>query len=144
MGARTLTLPTEAMRKLLVLTAMLLVSCGNKEKDYRKAENALDAGREFIGSCLQGDFTRAAFYMVANEANTRSLAETEKIYREKDKDGRQQLRTASINIRGVTELSDSVSLIKYSNSFDKMPQTLRVVKRNGDWLADLNTNNSAN
>lgn len=132
------------MRKLLVITAILLSSCGNKEKVYRKAENALDAGREFIGSCLQGDFTKAAFFMVPDEVNRQNLAQTEKTYREKDKEGRQQLRTASINIGGITELSDSVTLIKYSNSFDKIPLTLRVVKHTDNWLADLSTNNPGN
>ena len=125
------------MKRILLSTAILLSACGGRQQDYRKAENALDAGREFIGACLQGDFGKAAIFMLPDEKNTQKLKETEKAYREKDKEGRQQWRTASINISEVTDIDASTTIIKYSNSFDKLPQTIQVVKQNGSWLVDL-------
>jgi len=128
------------MKRSVWFIVLLLVACGGKQQDYRKAEDALDAGREYISACLQGDFSKAAFYAVPDDKNSALIKETEKAYREKDKEGRQQFRTASINISEVKELSDSSAEIHYSNSFDKLPHTLFVVKRNGDWLVDLGKN----
>jgi len=128
------------MKRSVWFIVLLLVACGGKQQDYRKAEDALDAGREYISACLLGDFSKAAFYAVPDDKNSALIKETEKAYREKDKEGRQQFRTASINISEVKELSDSSAEIHYSNSFDKLPHTLFVVKRNGDWLVDLGKN----
>lgn len=113
------------------------MACNGKQEDYRKAEDALDAGREFINSRLQGDFMKAAFYMLPDEKNKALLSEMERSYREKDKEGRQQWRTASINIREVKEQSDTVTLIYFQNSFDKRADTIRVIKQNDNWLVDL-------
>jgi hypothetical protein len=125
--------------------SILLLACGGKQQDYRKAENALDAGREFIGACLQGDFSKAAFFAAPTRTNTQKLAEIEKAYREKDKEGRQQFRTASININGVTDVNDSTTVIRYNNSFDKIPHSLKVIKQNDNWLVDItNIDNPAN
>ena len=122
--------------------AILLTACGGKQQDYRKAENALDAGREFIGACLQGDFGKAAFFMSPGEKNIQQLKEIEKSYRQKDKEGRQQFRSASINIDEVTDVNDSTTIIRYSNSFDKLPHTLQVIKQLDNWLVDItNTDN---
>ncbi|MES2005735.1 MAG: hypothetical protein V4450_14550 [Bacteroidota bacterium] len=125
------------MKKIVWILFFGLFACKAQQAEYRKAEDALDAGREYINACLQGDFSKAAFYAVDDDTNNRILKEIEKIYREKDKEGRQQLRTASININEVKTLSDSSSSIQYSNSFDKEPHIIQVVKRNDTWLVDL-------
>ena len=125
------------MKTFLLFIAILFTACKGKEQDYRKAENALDAGREYVQSCLQGDFLKAAFYLVPNEKNSQILKELEKVYREKDKEGRQQFRLASININEVTDINPTTTVIKYSNSFDKLPQAIQVVKKNDAWLVDL-------
>jgi hypothetical protein len=125
------------MKSFIWISFLLLAACSAKQQEYRKAEDALDAGREYINATLQGDFSRAAFYTVTDERNKQLLLLTEKTYREKDKEGRQQFRTASINIAEVKELSDSITAIHYSNSFDKEAHILQVVKRNQTWLVDL-------
>ena len=125
------------MKKVLLAITVLLLACNNKQGDYRKAEDALDAGREFIHSRLQGDFLKATFYLLPDEKNQTILAEMERAYREKDKEGRQQWRTASINIKEVKEQSGTETYIYFQNSFDKLADTIRVIKQNDNWLVDL-------
>lgn len=125
------------MKRIVSFVAILLVSCGGGHNEYAKPENALDAGREFINSCSTGDFAKAAFYMVPDEKNKAKLKETERVYREKDKEGRQQARSASILIGEVKEMNDSTTLIYYQNSFDKQPGVLEVLKQNGNWLVNF-------
>ena len=125
------------MKSVLIFAVVLLVSCGAGHTDYIKAENALDAGREFINACATGDFSKAAFFMMADEKNRTKLKETERVYREKDKEGRQQSRLASILIGEVKEINDSTTVIYYQNSFDKQPCVLEVMKQNGSWLVNF-------
>ena len=133
------------MKALLLLSCMLFCSCANRQQDYRKAEDALDAGREYLQSCLQGDFSKAAFYLYPDEKNKQLLHELEKSYREKDNEGRQQLRLASLNINELKEIDQTHVLIHYSNSFDKLPHTLWVILQNNNWLVDLtNKSNTQN
>ena len=72
--------------KLICMLLVLMVSCSMQDTVSVKAENALDAGREYINACLQGDFSLAAAYMVADTANKKQLQQLEAIYRTKDKE----------------------------------------------------------
>ena len=125
-------------RPIIYLAVLLLgIACGRKQQNFTPAESALDAGREFIDACLKGDFTKAAFYMAPDSTNERYLKQVEGIYRNADRTGRQELRTASININQVEELNDSTTIIHYSNSLDKTPYKLKVRSNKGSWLVDL-------
>lgn len=128
------------MKWLVAISFAVCLACNPKEQEYRKAEDALDAGREYIQSCLAGDFSKAAFYTVGDEINTRLVKQAEDAYRQKDKEGRQQFRNASINIHEIKTLTDSTTYIQYNNSFDKELHRLIVVKRNNDWQVDLSKN----
>lgn len=125
------------MKKSLIILVILIVGCTSNSKEYRKPEDALDAGREFINSQLQGDYSKAAFYMLSDEKNLQILNEREKIYRKKDREGRQNWRTASINILEVKNQNDTMTCIFYQNSFDKIADTLCVIKRSSSWFVDL-------
>ncbi len=129
------------MKAFLWLFVLLTFACTTKQSNYPKVDDALDAGREYINACLQGDFSKATFYTVSNEKSSEILKKMEKIYREKDKEGRQQLRTASINIIEIKELTDSSTIIYFSNSFDKTPDSIVISKQNKSWFVDLSKNN---
>jgi hypothetical protein len=123
------------MRKnIFCLIFLLLAACSGRDNSQLKAENALDAGREYINACLQGDFKLAAAYMVSDDENQSRLNQVETIYRTKDKEGRQQLRSASINIRELKELNDSTTALYYSNSFEKKPSVLTILRKGNYWL----------
>lgn len=101
------------------------------------AENALDAGREFIDACLKGDFSKAKFYMLDDSTNSGHLNRAETKFRNLDKEGRQQLRTASINISEVSDIDTTQTIIYYSNSFDQQPLKIKVIKQKEEWLVDF-------
>ena len=124
------------MYKILTLSIILLAACATKTTDYKKAENAFDAGREFIDAGYKGDFTKAAFFMLADAANQQLLGSLETEYRSKDKEGRQQSRTASINIIQVDDIDSISTVIQYSSSFEKSIKKIKVVKKEANWLVD--------
>lgn len=116
---------------------VFLSACSQQTNSYPAAENALDAGREFIDACLKGDFTKARWYMMDDSTNQGHLQRAENKFRTYDKEGRQQLRTASINISEVSDIDTATSIIYYSNSFDQQPLKVKVVKLNEKWLVDF-------
>jgi len=124
------------MRLFLVFLLACGFSCTSKKMALLPAENAFDAGREFIDGTLKGDFEKAAFYMLVSDQNKQFLSVVEKEYRQKDKEGRQELRTASINLEKVEDLDKGQSIIYFSNSFDKKSQKIKVIKTNQGWLVD--------
>jgi hypothetical protein len=124
------------MQKFLLFSLTFLIACTSKQANYSKAENAFDAGREFIDGTLKGDFKKSAYYMLIDSTNQNHLNVQEKEFRLKDKEGRQQLRTASINIQQIEDLDSVTSIIHFNNSFDKLNHTLKVVKQNNNWAVD--------
>lgn len=119
------------------LLLLLIFACSSPTKNFTPAENGLDAGREFIDACLKGDFSKASFYMVDDEKNKLLLLNVEAAYREKDKEGRQELRLASINIKEVSEPNDSTVILYHSNSLDTSAKQTIVIKRNNSWLVNF-------
>lgn len=125
------------MKYILLIAAFWISACSTKEQTYTPAENALDAGREFIDACLKGDFSKAKFYMLGDSTNIGHLNRAETKFRNLDKEGRQQLRTASINISEVSDIDTTQTIIYYSNSFDQQPLKIKVIKQKEEWLVDF-------
>lgn len=125
------------LKYLLFCLSIFLYACQSTTTSFPPAENALDAGREFIDACLKGDFSKAAAYMLDDSTNRGHLQRAETKFREYDKEGRQQLRAASINISEVSDVDTATSIIYYSNSFDQQPLKVKVIRENKKWLVDF-------
>lgn len=135
------------MRLLLafLVTAFFGVSCGNgNQESYLKATNPLDAGREFIDGCLKGRFEQAALYMVKDADNLQDLEKLEKSYKSKSGADKKQYKQASIIIEAVEPVTDSITIINYKNSFDRVARKLKVVKQQGEWRVDFKYTFSGN
>ena len=83
---------------------MLLVSCTS----YPKAEDPLDAAREFIDASLNGDFDKAGFYMLPDEENKAQLEKIKTDYRTKVQQKKKPINDASINILEVNVVNDTI------------------------------------
>lgn len=124
------------MKFFILLACFITIGCNNNSK-FREPDNALDAGREFIGYCLQGDFVSAKGYMLPEQINDSCLIEIEKKYRKNDRDERQKFRQASIVINQVEDIDSSTTIINYSYSFDKTGHKVKVLKTNAGWRVDF-------
>ena len=67
--------------KVQLLFFSLCFACSNNSSVYPKAENALDAAREFIDGCLKGNFKKASAYMINDAENNKRLQDLEKDYK---------------------------------------------------------------
>ena len=118
------------------LFAFILSSCITN-KNYTKAENALDAGREFIDGILKGDFDRAAFYMINDPINNDLLLKQKKSFATKSDQEKAEYNEASITIFEDAVINDSTHIINYQNSYDKTGRKVKVILRNDSWLVDF-------
>lgn len=123
-------------RVLFLLAACLFFSC-KQNPTYEPAQDSMEAGRQFIDGCLKGEFKRANFYMVQDPTNIEELKKMQSAYDHRDADYRVQYRQASILIDHEEPTSDSVRIIYYKNSFDKVPHKVKVVNRGNQWQVDL-------
>ncbi|MDB5232099.1 MAG: hypothetical protein JWN76_2904 [Chitinophagaceae bacterium] len=130
-------------RWLYILLPFVL-SCNTGEPSFPKAENALDAGREFIDACLKGDFNKAGHYMIDDSENKGLLKRIGNDYQKKSSREKKEFNDASININDVQEINDSTSIISYKNSYDNIARKLKVIKRKEDWLVDFKYTFSGN
>jgi hypothetical protein len=123
----------------IALVLSLFTACkDNPKKESAASENNIDAARNFIRAALDGKFDEARRFMLQDSVNTNYMDITERAYQYLDPGTKNGYRSSSIRILPpVTELNDSVSIIIYSNSYKNDPDTLRVMKANGQWLVDL-------
>lgn len=123
--------------KIQLLFFALCFACNNNSAIFPKAENALDAAREFIDGCLKGNFKKASAYMINDAENNKRLQDLEKDYKSKNNTDREEYNNSSIIINQEETLSDSLEIINYKNSFDKVARKVKVVYQNGKWLVDF-------
>ena len=131
---RLLTIP----RKTIVPVLFLLAACGSGgSHGYKKAEDAQDAGREFIRASLDGDYEKASAYLYADSTNQMLLGKWKKDYDRLDHEVQKKYRDADILVMNVQALNDSVTSYTYANTYKKDTTTLKVVRIQGEWLVDL-------
>lgn len=133
---KNLQLHMKPLIAFICLVIAIQYSC-NGGNSYPEASNAFDAGREFIDGCLKGDFTKAAFYMVPDEQNNKDLLEIKRVYNSKSTDQKREYYTASIIIEEEETVSDSIHIIHYKNSYDKVARKVKIVLLNNTWQVDF-------
>lgn len=119
-----------------VLFGLLLLgvsACQSPSANLTPAENGLDAVREFTDAQLKGDFERARFYMVNSPTNQALLGAFEKEFRALDKTGRENWRSASLQIASVEEPVDSLTIVWISHLVDTAKRARVAEKTPAGW-----------
>ena len=125
------------MRRLIFLLACTaFFACSNDSK-YPKAENALDAGREFLDGFLKGNTSKARAYMVDDEQNQELLRKGHRKYEQLSTEGKQELQKSSLIIGQIEDITENEVIIQYKNSYDRIGRKIKVVNKDGEWLVDL-------
>ena len=117
-----------------ILLLALLIACSTPTKNFPPASSSIEAGRNYVEACLQGDFEKATAYAAPTQSMKLHTANTEKNYRDLDKEGRSNFRQASIIILGITDQDSLHTQMNYQYSLDKKSRQLEIEKSNGKWL----------
>jgi hypothetical protein len=114
----------------------LMIGCSDTASK-EMADNALDGGRYFLEYCNQGDFSKAKNYFLTSPKNQAIFDSISAHYFLLDKEGRQQLRLASIQINEIRSIDPTHTSFDYQNTLDKIPQKMMVVSTPEGWKVDL-------
>ena len=127
------------IKRFLFLPLMALLFACNDEANYQKAEDAQDAGREFIRASLDGNYDKAKFYLLKDEDNLMLLDRWKEMHAKYSKDSARSFKDADIRPISIESLNDSTTLYTYSNSFTKDTTAIKIVRIQKEWLVDLKT-----
>ena len=123
--------------KVLFTYICFFVFAGCNSNNYEDAVTALDGARYFIDGYLKGDFKQASFYMINDSINNNELLKIKRDYDLKSQDEKHKYATASIIINSDETINDTVHIINYANSYDKIARKVKVINQNGKWLVDF-------
>jgi hypothetical protein len=126
------------LKKLIpyLLISFITAGCGNQGTS-QQADNAIDGGRNFIENYMKGDMKQAKLFVVESPENKAYFKALINEYFGLDKEGRMQLRQASLQINEIKSINDQTTVIYYQNSFDKKQRWLKVISTNQGWKVDL-------
>lgn len=130
------------MKQFLILSlpCIFALSCQNNEAGYHKAEDAEEAGREFIRASLDGDYEKAKFFLYDDSTNTNVtlLDKWRSDYNQLPQEDKINYKQANIIALSITPVNDSTVDYTFTNSFkQKDTTTLKIVRIKGEWLVDF-------
>lgn len=122
---------------ILILAAFTftLTAC-NQSSNIDKSD-PLESGRGFIEASLKGDYVQAKKYLLNDSTNNEYFEGFKDFNSKMSGEEREGLRESNIIIDSVHQVSDSINIITYSNTFKNQPSKLKMVKRNNEWLVDF-------
>ena len=119
-----------------------MLACNNSpnEPEVIKPENGMDAAGKFLRAALDGDYKKARTYLVKDSTNNQMIDIYEKDYNNNlPPEDKKAYKTASIRfLKETHEVNDSTTIIHYSNSYKNKPDSLKILRINGQWFVDLN------
>ena len=120
----------------IAFISLFFTACNQSAKTVKNSD-PLDAGREFINASLTGDYDYAKKYLLSDSTNQMYFDRFVEFDEKKpaaDKDG---YKNANIIINSTENISDSVTIINYSNTYKKEPSKLKLIKKSNSWWVDF-------
>jgi hypothetical protein len=125
------------MNKLIMPVLLLLTITGCSHPAEIRKNDPLESGRGFIESSLRGDYDEAQKYILQDSTNIdyfNGMRDFNSKRSDEEKDG---YRNSNILIDSTQKISDSVTIITYSNTYKNKPSKLKMVRKNNEWLVDF-------
>jgi hypothetical protein len=122
---------------------LFLSACNDaaeKPGDTPKPENGMDAAGQFIRAALDGDYTKAKSFLVADSTNKQMIDLYEWNYHNNmTPEDKKAYHSASIRfLKETHKVNDTVTIVHYSNSYKDKRDSLKLIKTGGQWFIDLN------
>jgi hypothetical protein len=122
---------------IIAIIAITFSACAG-DGTYQKAEDAQDAGRQFIRASLDGKYDKAKFYLLKDSDNMTLLEKLQTDYQRMTNEEKRSFEDASIRPVEIKPENDSVTNYTYYNTYHSDDTTtIRIVKVNNEWLVDL-------
>ncbi len=131
------------IRIIIIYTLLLLWSCGGNNEN--KVISETETATAFIRAIQNDDFKEAEKYLLRDELNLQLIRRFEQFYHKKDKAELEQLKKSDIIINEIENVSDTMAIVNYSNSYKKeIKNKVKVLRINGKWQIDFKYTISGN
>ena len=139
MGSISLPYTFSTMGNILssVFFVLLFLSACNQEVKTIQNSDPLLAGREFINASLTGDFDYAKKYLLADSTNLMYFERFVEFDNNKPVADKEGYKNSNIIINATEKVSDSVTIINYSNTYKKEPSKIKLIRKDNKWLVDF-------
>ncbi len=124
------------MNKIASLLIFILLCACHRPAEVRKSD-PLESGRGFIEASLKGDYNEAEKYILQDSINIEYFKGLKDFNGKRSKEEKEGYREANILIDSTQQISDSITIITYSNTYKNKPSRLKMVKKNNEWLVDF-------
>jgi hypothetical protein len=125
------------MKKIILSVITVAIFACNNDTSFKKAEDAQDAGREFIRASLDGNYDKAKFYLYSDSTNEFLFNRWKRDYDELSSDEKSKYKNSDIVVLNINRENDSVSTFKYFNSYKKDTTIVKILRIKNEWLVDL-------
>lgn len=120
---------------MLCIAVSIFFSCNNPSTS---PETDIETASVFIQDIWKLEFNKAEKLLLKDETNNQVFSRFEQYFNARPKEELEKYKNATFIINDTKQLNDSVSIINYSNNFNKAEKTdLKLVRKNGQWLVDI-------
>ena len=130
-------------QSILLSIMLIFLSCNSNEKQSPQTDT--ETATTFIRDVLNNNLSDAETFLLQDEANGQYFESFKQQYSKKDKAELEKFKAADIIINEISNVSDTVTIVNYSNSYKKdVKNKIKLVRINGKWLIDLKYTFSGN
>ena len=122
---------------LISFASLFFISCDQQVDKAKKNSDPLEAGREFINASLTGEYDYAKQYILPDSTNLMYFDRFVEFDEKKPAADKEGYKNANIIINSTENISDSVAIINYSNTYKKEPAKIKLIRKNNEWLVDF-------
>ncbi len=128
---------------MLLSIMLFLLSCNSNEK--KSPQTDTETATTFIRDVLNNNLSDAETFLLQDETNGQYFESFKQQYSKKDKAELEKFKSADIIINEISNVSDTITIVNYSNSYKKdVKNKIKLVRINGKWLIDLKYTFSGN
>ena len=122
---------------------LFLLACNNEKKEYPQTDT--EAATTFVRYLLDNKLDEAEAMVLKDEANQQYFSIIRQQYAKRGKAEQDKYHSADIIVNEIGNVSDSVTIVNYSNSVNrKSKNKVKVVRIDGKWVIDLKYTFSGN
>ena len=118
-----------------LLAVQFLFACNNDKKT--SSENDVDAARNFLDAALDGKWADVKGFLLQDSLNVQLLETAEAKYSKLSSAEKASYMDAHPILHDSRKVNDSVTVVKFSNSYTNRKDSLKVVRIQGQWVIDL-------
>jgi len=125
------------MNKLIIPVLFILLISGCSQPPEIRKNDPLESARGFIESSLRGDYDEAQKYILKDSTNIDYFNGMRDFNSKRSNEEKDGYKNSNILIDSTQKISDSVTIISYSNTYKNKPSKLKMVRKNNEWFVDF-------